>query len=76
LRQGFGKRINNMILKGKPLDPNKKYKVAGWAPVAEGASGEPVWDVVATYLRDKKVITPRKLNLPRLIGVEGNAGIA
>ncbi len=76
LRQGFGKRINNMILKGKPLDPNKKYKVAGWAPVAEGATGEPVWDVVATYLRDKKVITPRKLNLPRLIGVEGNAGIA
>ncbi|GAO37052.1 5'-nucleotidase [Sulfuricella sp. T08] len=76
LRQGFGKRINNMIMKGKPLDPNKKYKVAGWAPVAEGATGEPVWDVVASYLRDKKVITPRKLNLPRLIGVEGNAGIA
>jgi sulfur-oxidizing protein SoxB len=76
LRQGFGKRINNMVMKGKPLDPNKKYKVAGWAPVAEGASGEPVWDVVASYLRDKKVITPRKLNLPRLIGVEGNAGIA
>ena len=76
LRQGFGKRINNMILKGKPLDPNKKYKVAGWAPVAEGATGEPVWDVVASYLRDKKVITPRKLNLPRLIGVGGNAGIA
>ena len=72
----LGRRINNMILKGKPLDPNKKYKVAGWAPVAEGASGEPVWDVVASYLRDKKVITPRKLNLPRLIGVEGNAGIA
>ena len=65
-----------MPRKEKPLDPNKKYKVAGWAPVAEGASGEPVWDVVATYLRDKKVITPRKLNLPRLIGVEGNAGIA
>jgi sulfur-oxidizing protein SoxB len=31
---------------------------------------------VAGYLRDKKVITPRKLNLPRLEGVEGNAGIA
>ena len=76
LRQGFGNRINNMSLKGKPLDPNKKYKVAGWAPVAEGASGEPVWEVVASYLRDKKVIAPRKLNLPRLIGVEGNAGIA
>jgi sulfur-oxidizing protein SoxB len=76
LRQGFGKRIDNMMLKGKPIDPNRKYKVAGWAPVTEGATGEPIWDVVADYLRDKKVITPRKLNLPKLLGVEGNAGIA
>ena len=76
LRQSIGKRINNMMLNGKALDPNKKYKVAGWAPVAEGATGEPVWDVVTGYLRDKKVITPRKLNLPKLIGVEDNAGIA
>ena len=47
-RQDIGKRISNMMLKGKPVDPNKKYKVAGWAPVAEGATGEPIWDVVAT----------------------------
>jgi len=76
LRQSIGKRINNMMLKGKALDPNKKYKVAGWAPVGEGATGEPIWDVVTSYLRDKKVITPRKLNLPKLKGVEKNAGIA
>lgn len=76
LRHSIGKRINNMMLNGKALDPNKKYKVAGWAPVAEGATGEPIWDVVAGYLRDKKVITPRKLNMPKLIGVDGNAGIA
>jgi len=76
LRQSIGKRINNMMLNGNALDPNKKYKVAGWAPVAEGATGEPIWDVVSGYLRDKKVVTPRKLNLPKLIGVEDNAGIA
>jgi sulfur-oxidizing protein SoxB len=76
LQKGMGKRINNMMLKGKALDPNKKYKVAGWAPVAEGATGEPIWDVVSGYLRDKKVITPRKLNLPKLIGVQDNVGIA
>jgi S-sulfosulfanyl-L-cysteine sulfohydrolase len=76
LRQSIGKRINNMMLNGKALDPNKKYKVAGWAPVGEGVTGEPIWDVVSAYLRDKKTITPRKLNLPKLIGVEGNAGIA
>ncbi len=76
LQQSIGKRINNMMLDGKALDPNKKYKVAGWAPVAEGVTGEPIWDVVTSYLRDKKVISPRKLNLPKLIGVKDNKGIA
>ena len=34
------------------------------------------FDVVARYLRDRKTITPRKLNQPKLIGVKGNPGIA
>ncbi|MFZ5474015.1 MAG: thiosulfohydrolase SoxB, partial [Pseudomonadota bacterium] len=73
----MGKRISDLRLKGKPLDPNKTYKVAGWAPVAEGASGTPIWDVVAEYLRTVKTVTPRKLNNPRLIGVKQNdPGIA
>jgi sulfur-oxidizing protein SoxB len=75
-RQKIGRRISNMTLKGKPVSPNKTYKVAGWAPVGEGVTGEPVWDVVATWLRDKKVVTPRKLNMPKLVGVQGNPGIA
>ena len=72
----IGNRIQDMRLAGKPIDASRKYKVAGWAPVAEGAKGEPVWDVVARYLRDKKTITPRKLNQPRLVGMKGNAGLA
>jgi sulfur-oxidizing protein SoxB len=72
----IGSRIQDMRLNDKPLDAGKKYKVAGWAPVAEGAAGEPVWDVVARYLRDKKTITPRKLNQPKLIGMRSNVGIA
>jgi sulfur-oxidizing protein SoxB len=77
LTKGAGKRINNMMLNGKALDPNKKYKVAGWAPVGESVVGEPIYDLVSNYLRsEKKVITTRKLNLPKLIGVKGNQGIA
>ncbi|MDK9704638.1 MAG: thiosulfohydrolase SoxB [Sulfuritalea sp.] len=72
----IGRRIQDMRLAGKPIDAGKSYKVAGWAPVAEGAKGEPVWDIVARYLRDKKTITPRKLNQPKLIGMKGNPGIA
>ncbi len=36
----MGKRIDNLILGGKPLDASRRYKVASWAPVAEGASGK------------------------------------
>ncbi len=72
----MGNRIQDMRLRGKPIEPGKKYKVAGWAPVAEGASGEPIWEVVARYLRAKKTVGPLVLNEPRLVGVEGNPGIA
>jgi sulfur-oxidizing protein SoxB len=72
----MGGRILDMRLGGKPLDPDKKYKVAGWAPVAEGAEGEPIWEVVSGWLRSKKTIPPRKPNVPQLEGVAGNPGIA
>ena len=71
-----GTRISDMRLKGRPIEAGKTYKVAGWAPVAEGAKGEPIWDVVEVYLRDRKVIKAPVLNQPRLIGVDGNPGMA
>ena len=71
-----GSRISDMRLKGKPIEAGKTYKVAGWAPVAEGARGEPIWDVVEKYLRDQKVIKAPVLNQPKLVGVEGNPGMA
>ncbi|MCM2289476.1 MAG: thiosulfohydrolase SoxB [Sulfuritalea sp.] len=72
----MGNRISDLRLKGKPLEASKKYRVAGWAAVSEGTTGEPVWDVVARYLRDKKTITPRSLNVPKLVGMQGNPGLA
>ncbi|MFN8695400.1 MAG: thiosulfohydrolase SoxB [Burkholderiales bacterium] len=75
----MGSRISNMTLSGKRIDPNKTYKVAGWAPVAEAArdaGGKPIWDVVAEYLRQKKTVAPVKLNTPKIIGVGKNAGLA
>lgn len=74
----MGRRIDNMMLKGKPIEAGKTYKVAGWAPVSEEAkdSGPAIWDVVADYLRGQKVITQRALNLPTLKGMDGNPGVA
>ncbi len=75
----MGGRISEMRLSGKPIDAAKKYKVAGWAPVSEearNAGGEPIWDLMAKYLRDRKTVKPLTLNLPRLKGMNGNPGIA
>ncbi len=72
----MGNRIRDMRLGDTPLEAAKKYKVAGWAPVGEGVTGEPIWEVVGKWLRDKKVVTPRKLNQPKLIGMEKNPGMA
>jgi len=72
----MGSRIQNMMLKGKPVEADKTYKVAGWASVQEGVKGEPVWDVVATHLRNRKVIKGVKVNAPRIVGMAGNPGIA
>lgn len=70
----MGSRIQDMRLNGKLIDADRTYKVAGWAPVAEDASGEPVWDVVANWIRDKKTIPSVKPNIPRIIGMDENPG--
>jgi sulfur-oxidizing protein SoxB len=72
----IGSRISNLRVKGKRMEADKRYKVAGWAPVAEGAAGEPIWDLVERHLRSRKTIAPVKPNLPALIGVRPNPGIS
>ena len=72
----IGSRISDMRIHGEPMQAGKRYKVAGWAPVAEGASGEPIWDLVERYLKDVKVVASRAPNVPRLVGVAGNSGFS
>ena len=74
--QKIGARISDMTLKGKPVEAGRRYKVASWAPIAESASGEPVWDVVSGYLRAKKVVRPLKPARPALTGVRDNPGLS
>jgi sulfur-oxidizing protein SoxB len=73
----MGSRIQDMALdSGEKIQPDKMYKVSGWATVGEKSPGPPVWDVVADYLRDRKSARIDKLNTPILKNVEGNPGIA
>ncbi len=76
--QSAGKRISDMRLNGKAIDPNKNYKVAGWAPVSEEAKnlgGEPIWDVIEKHLKEVKVVKAVKLNEPIIKGIANNPGM-
>jgi sulfur-oxidizing protein SoxB len=68
----IGRRINDLRLRGKPLEASKVYKVAGWGAVSEEArerGGEPVWELMARYLRERKVVPALRPNVPRLSGI-------
>lgn len=72
-----GNRISDMRFGSELIDANKTYKVAGWAPVQEASknAGPPIWDIVETYLKDKKTIGSVKLYNPKLLGLAGNPGV-
>jgi sulfur-oxidizing protein SoxB len=76
----MGRRISDMRLGGVPMQADRKYKVAGWAPVAEEARSQKlpqVWDLVEPWLKARGgKVAPRRPNLPKLIGVAGNPGLA
>ena len=74
-----GNRISNMRLGDKMIEASKTYKVAGWAPVSEAArdaGGEPIWDVMATYLRQIKTVAAKAPNMPVIKGATNNPGMA
>jgi S-sulfosulfanyl-L-cysteine sulfohydrolase len=78
-KAAMGSRINDIQVGGKPLDASRGYKVAGWASVSREAKergGEPVWDVVAQYLKTSSTLKTPKTFVPKLIDVAGNQGIA
>jgi len=70
-----GNRINAMALAGQDIDSSRTYKVAGWASVQQ-VEGEPVWDVVARWLRSKKTVDTLEVNQPQVLGISDNAGLA
>jgi len=74
-----GNRISDMRLGDKAIEASKTYKVAGWAPVSEAArdaGGEPIWDVMATYLRQIKTVPAKSPSIPIIKGAANNPGMS
>ncbi len=68
--QPIGRRISDMtfLKTGQPIDPARRYVVAGWASVNEGVEGPPVWELVARHIEARKVITLPKAGQVRVKG--------
>lgn len=74
-----GNRISDMRIGDQTIEASKTYKVAGWAPVSEAArdaGGEPIWDVMATYLKQIKTVAAKAPNTPIIKGATNNPGMA
>ncbi len=55
----MGQRISEMTLlrTGEAIQPASAYVVAGWGSINQETAGPPVWDLVASHLRKRQVIT-------------------
>ncbi|VAW52753.1 Sulfur oxidation protein SoxB [hydrothermal vent metagenome] len=74
-------RITNARLdNGDLIEPDKTYKIAGWAQVNRTPDGRLMWDVVHDYIVNNKdknnVLNIPKINHPKLVNVSSNPGIA
>jgi sulfur-oxidizing protein SoxB len=67
-----GSRISDMRLlrTGQLLDPNHAYTVAGWAAIAQGTVGPPIYDVVRAYLEHHKVVNIPERQAVTVVGAD------
>ncbi len=61
----MGSRIQDLAVRGKPVDPAREYTMSGWASMSE-QPGPPVYDIVMDYIRKKKTVNVHK-DQPRLV---------
>ncbi len=68
VEQPIGRRISELtfLKTGAPIDPERRYVVAGWASVNEGTEGPPVWELVARYIEERKEIAVPRAGLVRV----------
>ena len=69
-----GSRISELTLGGKPIDASRTYKVASWASVQQ-VEGEPIWDVVARWLKAQGRVQGVRVDQPAVTGLQNNQGM-
>ncbi|HET6719766.1 MAG TPA: thiosulfohydrolase SoxB [Rhodocyclaceae bacterium] len=70
-----GARVSEVLVGGKPLNNRGTYRTVSWGlPGSVPSENEPIWTVVADYLKQIKTVRPLALSKPRLDGVDSNRG--
>ena len=61
-----GRRISDLRLGDEPVTANKRYRVAGWASMADAVEGEPIWNVVERWLKAHGPVKNVRVNRPQV----------
>jgi sulfur-oxidizing protein SoxB len=69
----MGNRITSMHLlgSGAPIVAEKDYIVAGWGSVNQDTEGPPIWDVIASHLKGRQVLSPQPRKSVRIVRAGG-----
>lgn len=71
----YGSRVREVQVRGKPLLDRGSYRAVSWGlPGSVPSENEPIWTVVADYLKQIKTVRPLVLSKPLVDGIEGNRG--
>ena len=65
-----GRRIRDIRVAGRAMEPTRLYKATGWASLAE-VDGPPAWDVVAGHLRSLGRVRLAPRTRVRVVGRKG-----
>jgi len=68
--QRVGRRIRDIRVAGRAMEPTRQYKATGWASLAE-VDGPPAWDVVAGHLRALGRVKLAPRTRVRVVGRQG-----
>jgi sulfur-oxidizing protein SoxB len=69
----IGNRIGNLTLlrTSGPLEPSRRYVVAGWGSVNENVEGPPIWALLGDYLKNQQELTPRPRGAVKVVRAGG-----
>jgi sulfur-oxidizing protein SoxB len=68
--KSLGRRIRDLRVAGRALEPTRRYKATGWASLGE-AEGPPAWELLAAHLRNLGHVRMTTRTRVKVVGRKG-----